>query len=143
MQLVCLVLPQTLLFPIQPLVVCENFKIVMAFFFCFFFFQVSLILKRYQAKFPLEKIMQSHTLCRCTCMYVTAREIKSARKSSSNYINNNSDIYDNRNKTSHKTASLTMTVMMIILRFDQSFLTQLFITGTFQHSLTSLDLRDS
>ena len=56
-------------------------------------------------------------------MYVTAREIKSARKSSSNYINNNSDIYDNRNKTSHKTASLTMTVMMIILRFDESFLT--------------------
>ena len=67
--------------------------------------------------------MQSHKPSRYTCTYITAREIKSARKSSSNYINNNSDIYDNRNKTSHKTASLTMTVMMIILRFDQNFLT--------------------
>lgn len=124
MQLVCLVLPYTHSFSLFSLLLFARIlKLLWRFFFCFLFFQVSLILKRYQAKFPLEKIMQSHKLCRCTCMYVTAREIKSARKSSSNYINNNSDRYDNRNKTSHKTASLTMTVMMIILRFDQSFLT--------------------
>ena len=124
MQLVCLVLPYTHSFSLFSLLLFARIlKLLWRFFLFFLFFQVSLILKRYQAKFPLEKIMQSHKLCRCTCMYVTAREIKSARKSSSNYINNNSDRYDNRNKTSHKTASLTMTVMMIILRFDQSFLT--------------------
>lgn len=90
----------------------------MAFFFSSFSYSETL-----SRKISREKIMRSHKPSRYTCMYVTAREIKSARKSSSNYINNNSDIYDNRNKTSHKTASLTMTVMMIILRFDQSFLT--------------------